>query len=208
MAPLTATVLADADEENAGIASGVNNVIARAAGLLGVAAHGAVIAAQFTGTLRRPARRNDAPLPAGQAGGGPRPRAHAGARYVSGLPTGEAVEIAAATEAAAVSAFHYGMGISAALVGPRRHPRVVARALARAARSAAPAAPGVSSRAPRPTPRASARSPLRVSDHASSDSACARVAAIVSSPRVVRRSSVGSIASPGTTTSRAPRRVA
>ena len=48
VAPLTATVLADADEENAGIASGINNAIARAAGLLGVAAIGAVVAAQFT----------------------------------------------------------------------------------------------------------------------------------------------------------------
>ena len=35
VAPLTATVLADADESNAGIASGVNNAIARVAGLLG-----------------------------------------------------------------------------------------------------------------------------------------------------------------------------
>ena len=34
VAPLTATVLADADERNAGIASGVNNAIARVAGLL------------------------------------------------------------------------------------------------------------------------------------------------------------------------------
>ena len=51
VAPLTATVLADADEEHAGIASGINNAIARAAGLLGVAAIGAVIAAQFAGEL-------------------------------------------------------------------------------------------------------------------------------------------------------------
>src|SRR3712207_5484690 len=40
VAPLTATVLADADESNAGIASGVNNAIARVAGLVGVAAGG------------------------------------------------------------------------------------------------------------------------------------------------------------------------
>jgi MFS family permease len=37
VAPLTATVLADADEHNAGIASGVNNAIARTGGLLAVA---------------------------------------------------------------------------------------------------------------------------------------------------------------------------
>lgn len=42
--PLTATVLADADEHNAGIASAVNNAIARVASLLCIAAVGAVVA--------------------------------------------------------------------------------------------------------------------------------------------------------------------
>jgi EmrB/QacA subfamily drug resistance transporter len=44
VAPLTATVLADATERDAGIASGVNNAIARVAGLLGIATVGAAIA--------------------------------------------------------------------------------------------------------------------------------------------------------------------
>lgn len=43
--PLTATVLADADERNAGIASAVNNAIARVASLLCIAAVGTVVAA-------------------------------------------------------------------------------------------------------------------------------------------------------------------
>ena len=47
VAPLTATVLADADERNAGIASGVNNAIARLAGLLGIAVVGAIVAARY-----------------------------------------------------------------------------------------------------------------------------------------------------------------
>jgi predicted MFS family arabinose efflux permease len=44
VAPLTATVLADADESDAGIASAINNAIARVAGLVGVSAIGVVVA--------------------------------------------------------------------------------------------------------------------------------------------------------------------
>lgn len=47
VAPLTATVLASADAGNAGIASGVNNAIARVAGLLGIAIVGAVVAGRY-----------------------------------------------------------------------------------------------------------------------------------------------------------------
>ena len=51
VAPLTATVLADADEHNAGIASAVNNAIARVAWLLCIAAVGAVVTAVASSTL-------------------------------------------------------------------------------------------------------------------------------------------------------------
>jgi EmrB/QacA subfamily drug resistance transporter len=44
VAPLTATVLADAGPRNAGIASAVNNAIARVAGLIGIAVVGAAVA--------------------------------------------------------------------------------------------------------------------------------------------------------------------
>ncbi len=44
VAPLTSTVLADAGPGDAGIASGVNNAVARVAGLLGIAVVGAAIA--------------------------------------------------------------------------------------------------------------------------------------------------------------------
>jgi EmrB/QacA subfamily drug resistance transporter len=51
VAPLTATVLADADESDAGIASAVNNAIARTAGLLATAAVGAVLATSYASQL-------------------------------------------------------------------------------------------------------------------------------------------------------------
>ena len=46
VAPLTSTVLADAGEGDAGIASAVNNAVARVAGLLGIAVVGAAIAGE------------------------------------------------------------------------------------------------------------------------------------------------------------------
>jgi EmrB/QacA subfamily drug resistance transporter len=49
VAPLTATVLADADEGDAGIASAINNAIARIAGLVGVSVIGVVIAGMLVG---------------------------------------------------------------------------------------------------------------------------------------------------------------
>jgi EmrB/QacA subfamily drug resistance transporter len=54
VAPLTATVLADADETDAGIASAINNAIARVAGLVGVAVIGVVVAGTLTGDTFAP----------------------------------------------------------------------------------------------------------------------------------------------------------
>jgi hypothetical protein len=49
VAPLTAAVLADADESEAGIASAINNAIARVAGLIGVSVVGLVVASTLLG---------------------------------------------------------------------------------------------------------------------------------------------------------------
>jgi EmrB/QacA subfamily drug resistance transporter len=115
VAPLTATVLSDADEHQAGIASGVNNAIARAGGLIGVAALGAVIAAQFAGALRE--RIDPSSLSAaGQAAVQRAQDRVLGRADVSTLAPREAAVVAHATEAASVAAFHTGMAISAGLV--------------------------------------------------------------------------------------------
>jgi EmrB/QacA subfamily drug resistance transporter len=49
VAPLTAIVLADADENDAGIASAVNNAVARVAGLVGITVVGAVVTSALGG---------------------------------------------------------------------------------------------------------------------------------------------------------------
>lgn len=111
VAPLTATVLADADESNAGIASGVNNAIARVASLLAVAALGAVVAAQFTASLdRRLAGRRLSPAARAQVSAA---RRQTLARVD---PARAGSEVARAVEASSVHAFHVGEGIAAALV--------------------------------------------------------------------------------------------
>jgi MFS family permease len=49
VAPLVATVLADADRTDAGIASAINNAIARVAGLVGISVVGVVVAGTLVG---------------------------------------------------------------------------------------------------------------------------------------------------------------
>jgi EmrB/QacA subfamily drug resistance transporter len=111
VAPLTATVLADADESNAGIASGVNNAIARVAGLLAVAALGAVVAAAFNSALDDRLAGQTLTAPAQVAVDQARKETFA---TVDPAVTGTAV--ADAVESASASAFHVGIAISALLV--------------------------------------------------------------------------------------------
>ncbi len=53
VAPLTATVLSSAPIEHAGLASGINNAVARLAGLIAIAAVGAVVATHFSSEVNQ-----------------------------------------------------------------------------------------------------------------------------------------------------------
>ena len=109
VAPLTATVLADADEHNAGIASGVNNAVARVAALLATAAVGAVVASQFAAALEeRLAGRQLGP--AGAAAVREAERRTLGDVAPAGAPGAERAAISAASLEASTEAFRPGDG--------------------------------------------------------------------------------------------------
>ncbi|MFZ1996136.1 MAG: DHA2 family efflux MFS transporter permease subunit [Solirubrobacteraceae bacterium] len=111
VAPLTATVLSDADDSDAGIASGVNNAIARIGGLLAIAAIGAVITSQFSTNLNHQLAGRSL-SPAAQA-------AVAKARTETLAQVTPAVAgptVSQAVQSASVHAFHVGIGIAATLV--------------------------------------------------------------------------------------------
>jgi EmrB/QacA subfamily drug resistance transporter len=115
VAPLTATVLADADEENAGIASGVNNAIARVASLIAIAAVGAVVASAFGSTLREElgadARRPEVARAIDAAERQPLARV-----TVTDAPPPVRAEVARASREASVDAFHTAIWIATVLV--------------------------------------------------------------------------------------------
>ncbi len=111
VAPLTAAVLSDADESDAGIASGVNNAVARVAGLIAIAAIGGVITAQFTSTLDQ--RLAGIRLSAAARTAVAQARGQTLARVD---PARAGVQVAHAVQSASVEAFHVGIAISTVLV--------------------------------------------------------------------------------------------
>jgi EmrB/QacA subfamily drug resistance transporter len=115
VAPLTATVLADADEHNAGIASAVNNAIARAASLIAIAAVGAVVASAFGSALRdelgAQARRPEVARAIDEAEKQPLARVE-----VTDVPPRVRAEVADGSRDASVKAFHMAIAIATGLV--------------------------------------------------------------------------------------------
>jgi hypothetical protein len=110
VAPLTATVLSDADEANAGIASGVNNAVARVAGLIAIAAVGAVISAQFKSSLDHQLAGIRLSPAASHA------VVQARQETLARVPMSTGPEVVSAVQSASVHAFRVGIGISAVLV--------------------------------------------------------------------------------------------
>ena len=116
VAPLTATVLAGADESNAGIASGVNNAIARVAGLVGVAAVGAVVAASFAASLRDEVGSAASNPAVARAVDAARERSLSRVDPSRAVPPHLRERLARASEEASVEAFRLGIGIAALLL--------------------------------------------------------------------------------------------
>ncbi|MBV9197150.1 MAG: MFS transporter [Solirubrobacterales bacterium] len=114
VAPLTATVLGAVEPGHSGLASGVNNSVARVAGLLAIAALGAVLAASFAGAVDRAVAGRPLTPAAAQAVAQARMRPLV--TSAAAVPAPERETVHAALTSASVDAFHRMIGIAAGLV--------------------------------------------------------------------------------------------
>jgi EmrB/QacA subfamily drug resistance transporter len=115
VAPLTATVLGAVEQAHSGVASGVNNAIARIAGLLAIAVLGAFVAAQFSHSVDHSLASRPLSPPARAAVSEAKARS-LGTAPANRLAGTERTRVRAALEDASTSAFHLGLGIGAGLV--------------------------------------------------------------------------------------------
>jgi EmrB/QacA subfamily drug resistance transporter len=121
VAPLTTTVLDAVEERHVGIASGVNNAVARVAGVLAIAALGAVVSARFDAVYEGPASAGGRqPL----AGGSPQIQAASTTAFHTGME---------------ICAFLMAVGGTISLVGVRNPKRPSSREAARGPGSVATA---------------------------------------------------------------------
>jgi hypothetical protein len=137
VAPLTTTVLNAVDEHNAGIASGVNNAIARVAGLLAIAVLGAAISGQFESRLQEHLATAELSPQAAEVTSSAKSQPLAGSDEAAGLPGAERTTVGDAIANSSRDAFQLAVLISAGLmiaggvtsaigiVNPRRPPETV-----------------------------------------------------------------------------------
>jgi EmrB/QacA subfamily drug resistance transporter len=115
VAPLTATALNSVAENRVGVASGINNAVARVAGVLAIAIFGALIAGKFTSTVD--GKLSDANLSSSadhaisKAKENPLQRPDTG-----GLRPAEATEVENASVAGAEDGFHLSMMAAGSLM--------------------------------------------------------------------------------------------
>jgi EmrB/QacA subfamily drug resistance transporter len=113
VAPLTATVLGSVEPGHSGLASGVNNAVARVAGLLAIAALGAVVAGSFQTRLE--GRLSGRPLTAQTSAAVAMARTRPLVTSVQGVAPPQQVLVHTALVDASVYAFRIAMLIAAGL---------------------------------------------------------------------------------------------
>jgi EmrB/QacA subfamily drug resistance transporter len=113
IAPLTATVLASVEAGHSGLASGVNNAVSRVAGLIAIAAIGAIVAGSFQ--TRLDSRLAGKPLSSQARAAVAVARNRPLVTSTSGVPAPERGVIHTALVDASVEGFRVGMLISAVL---------------------------------------------------------------------------------------------
>ena len=113
VAPLTSTILGSVHPGHAGVASGINNAVSRVAGLIAIAALGAVIAGSFQSHLQSDLQRHPLTRPA--PGVVARARARPLVTSDPYAPAADRRQLHTALTRASVSAFQLGMTIAAAL---------------------------------------------------------------------------------------------
>jgi MFS family permease len=113
VAPLTATVLGAVEQRHAGVASGVNNAVARISGLLAVAAIGAVVATSFGSKLDENIAGRTLNATDQRALAVARDRPLAGRED---LPKAARASLGTPVEKASASAFHLGIAIASVLM--------------------------------------------------------------------------------------------